>query len=707
MRHGSLDNLAGSSSGSRLMDPGPLLHHQSMLNLPVAAPPFSSGKQQVDVEIPIENIDTGTVTGTDISLDSTVPMDISAETRADLGITFHQCSAARRSATKVEAVSINQDETFGRVILTEPERVGSLNPPGDGLVVRTFHGARAARGDRPMNQSVSVSFDPASLTCITCSNEHKIVGNEPMVLLLSDQNFIPYWPGNTTSTCTAIIRVENGTLHELCDLLFEIFENTNLPEGTVVLVGAAAYLHMVGSSTYCREWTQVLCRIGRRWAHVRIGPLIPIFREDCPGGVTRELVEVGYWFSKVYSGVITGLKICWDTLLNVVFKQSAGATLLQNAESYTIPLPSGLDPVSNMAPCTFCTKSSRPSLLKGFDQGVQRELLTSISVALERDFHISTSMEGILENAQQTAGGGQEKVTHIILVGASNLRRVVPHLIALGYKVTDLCVPGWHATPENVAKLVQGVHAVGSVPGTILVFDVFGNSCTRYIECDGSVSRPYKGENRYHLAGDVVVCSDPIFGKIIEIVLPLLQVLPGHKRIILPPQPRYLFSKCCNSSDHCTNVGKESHSEALLAETIKLRAHLKKALTGALSKNFWLADSCCSVPSAGSMPTSGRLAALKKVTLDDGVHCTFEGYRNYATNIVAYMSELENARPASAALSITGSCKRFTWHGFASCRGSSNHRQSYGPTRLQKERIYKQTAPYMRGGRGGGAKRGK
>jgi len=43
------------------------------------------------------------------------------------------------------------------------------------------------------------------------------------------------------------------------------------------------YLHCI----FAREWTQVVGRVGRRWPNVRVGQLVPIIREDCPGGVQR------------------------------------------------------------------------------------------------------------------------------------------------------------------------------------------------------------------------------------------------------------------------------------------------------------------------------------------------------------------------------------------------------------------------------------
>jgi hypothetical protein len=187
-----------------------------------------------------------------------------------------------------------------------------------------------------------------------------------------------------------------------------------------------------------------------------------------------------------------------------------------------------------MVPIHFSCNSSRPLLLKGFNQGTQGELLASIRTVLTEDFKIFDGVEAILGNTAQH-DGSKERVDSIVLIGASNLRRVAANLTELGYKVTDLCVPGWLVSPNNVDALLRRLQTVEIGPGTAVVFDIYGNSCIRYQEYDGSTSRPFKFNGGTHLAGEVVVCDEKIFQNVLDISLPLLQVLPGQIKIILPP----------------------------------------------------------------------------------------------------------------------------------------------------------------------------
>ena len=60
-----------------------------------------------------------------------------------------------------------------------------------------------------------------------------------------------------------------------------------------------------------------------------------------------------------------------------------------------------------------------------------------------------------------------------------------------------------------------------------MVLDLFGNSVYRYESYNGSVIVPVKVGGGYHLLGDVKLCSDAIFGKQVDVILPLLEAVKG------------------------------------------------------------------------------------------------------------------------------------------------------------------------------------
>ena len=378
-RYGSLDNLTAPERT------GTISRHNSEGNLSAALIPAAA-----TVDPGPNQVMNSVLTEPTFDDHSGMELETVSDSRANLGTGHHQCSAARRAALRVEAISISADATFGTTVTAEPELVGTLNPPGDVGVLRTYHGARSTRAGQTINQSISVSFDPSSLICFTCPTEHKVITmDKPGVMMLSDQNFVPVWPGTVPEGCVSIIRVDNPTLIELSEFFDEIFGNTVLPEGTVLLVGSTSYLHRVGVGAYAREWTRLVGESGRRWPGVRVGPLIPIIREDMPGNVSREIIELAFWYHRMYTGMIHGLTGPWTMLVNKLIAFSAGGTCLTSPDNYTLSLPSSLDENSSTKPITYCCNSSRPSLLKKFDQGTICELLHAMLSSLERDFNIS------------------------------------------------------------------------------------------------------------------------------------------------------------------------------------------------------------------------------------------------------------------------------------------------------------------------------
>ncbi len=101
------------------------------------------------------------------------------------------------------------------------------------------------------------SIDPAKLCCVSCDTEHSIIGKEPFVVMFSDQNFVPTL-NCAVKECISVVRIENCSLLELYEVALEMFENVNLPEGSVFLFGSVSYLGRTGTSIYARDWSEVV-----------------------------------------------------------------------------------------------------------------------------------------------------------------------------------------------------------------------------------------------------------------------------------------------------------------------------------------------------------------------------------------------------------------------------------------------------------------
>ena len=388
-----------------------------------------------------------------------------------------------------------------------------------------------------------------------------------------------------------------------------------------------------------------------------------------------------------------------------MLQRCVGQVSLPALESYTIPLPVSLQADAADMPCSMQTSVSRPLTLLGADKGTIGELTHAIAAALSKDFNIAVSTAAPAEVVRTGDGDSvKENVKRIVLIGASNLKRVVGVLVSEGYEVVDLCTPGWTITPQNVAELIVRVKPSVGASNVAYVLDLFGNSVFRATLFDGTTTMPIKGVGGYHLPGEVGLCSDEVFKKLIETVHPLLESL-GGVGIILPPQPRYVFHPCCGDRSHCTNLGGPNHSEKIVSDTLHLRGVMKKQLSSALPGKFLVMDTCATVKGVGDKTAADRLPGLRAVMATDGVHVTPEGTKNLADEIVSVISDCSgNLRhhsciAASAACNVSGAAQKYYWRGFCSPVGSRGHTVMFERPRVYRGRPHRFSGPYMRSGK--------
>ncbi len=513
-----------------------------------------------------------------------------------------------------------------------------------------------------MNQSISISFDPNTLVCISCATEHKIMGNTPVTIAFSDQNFVASIVGKE-GTCFGVVRMEDASLSDLTELSLEILGNVRVPEGSVLLFGSASFLSRVGTGAYATDWVSVVSQIEKKWRGIRVCPLIPMILTECPGTLAREIAEIAAWFATIYENNPLGLYSMWASVVAATESLSVGAIALPHMDSYKISVPLSLTLPCQFSSMTFCSVSSRPATLSGLPKDNLCVLVQSLVDTVHRSFHSCASPENYLERETPTVPMDtcEEKV---ILLGASNLGRCAARLRALGNTVVDLTKPGWIATKANVDTMLGELDKISCNEKTILVYDLYGNSTFRFEQFDGSLSMPFNSSGKYHLAGNIVVCPMQVFRKIFENTSALLARHKTVRSIIIPPLPRYLFTGCCTKPEHSTNINNTGYCIKLLTDTINIRNNLKK-LVSELGIRGHVLDSCCVTSCPTTANTLTRIEALKTVCAPDGVHFLSAGYEN----LVAAITSAPIRMPVTSSAN-TCTAKIYYWRGFRSAVGS-------------------------------------
>jgi hypothetical protein len=198
------------------------------------------------------------------------------------------------------------------------------------------------------------------------------------------------------------------------------------------------------------------------------------------------------------------------------------------------------------------------------------------------------------------------------------------------------------ATEDNIQALIQKMSQLELHPGFSVVFDLLSNCSHRYTQFDGTQSLPFKEGGRFHMVGPVTVCNEDTFRKIVKSLSPVLLAAQHARKIVIPPLPRYLFSRCCANPSHCSNFNDPGYEEVSLNGVSKLRGILKKECAGIGMRNHWVLDgsgALAGIP-PGESGGSNReiLPELRTVLASNGVHLDHSGNKKLASAIIATLT---------------------------------------------------------------------
>jgi hypothetical protein len=193
--------------------------------------------------------------------------------------------------------------------LSTTSQIGSFMNNGDKRNNHTVH-----RFDHQHVRNISMSFDPATLRCTSCSNGHTVLHREvegldiglcnPQLFVLTDQNFSPKLPVEGEGECVKVVMVENCTITDLVDVFLGITKGSELPAGTVVLLASASHAAAVGMADYAADFVRGATRLGKtftRGVHVIHGiPLLIGGTANTPA--IRAIAEIEQWITQTSAG---------------------------------------------------------------------------------------------------------------------------------------------------------------------------------------------------------------------------------------------------------------------------------------------------------------------------------------------------------------------------------------------------------------------
>jgi hypothetical protein len=501
------------------------------------------------------------------------------------------------------------------------------------------------------NVSSSVSRGEGGLFCVTCESEHTFEGNEPICVIISDQNFPPSLPTNERRCCV-VIRLEDCMLSEQPGLLKEFFGNRSgyLPEGSLLLFGSLSHLAARGLENYAEEVVRTFKSFANmlsRGCSVTHNVIVPLGGIDSEG-LIRDLYDLDCWLRSGAVSTFLSLPNARAKLWTVVRDENndlCGAVAKERVlflpESYTnsrkIKTISG--EISNV-----------PVKIKPLSAAGEASIISALMNEINETYAMGVDPEPDLDRCS----GSRANITtepdggRIIVIGASHANRILGGLEAMDLNTVNLTKPGWVADKKSVeelkAKLVA--HKIG--PEDLIIIDPLSNDTFCGTDDKGNPADPTKYDGKWHITGNLSVRPKTYLKNTLNNLKFVHTELSGCKLIILMPLPRYIKNPCCAEPDHVTNITDtdyepELNSDLEMVEDLLIAWGQQHPAGHALIHFRGIADD----PAA----TLSQLT-IKGTPFWDGsdpVHCTSATYEGLVAAIATAQEEFSDSESAEPA----------------------------------------------------------
>jgi len=181
---------------------------------------------------------------------------------------------------------------------------------------------------------------------------------------------------------------------------------------------------------------------------MQVRPLITMLRENLTSDLAQNYIQLTYWYSKIFEKGILGIRDVWARFAGVVAQLTDGEPKTQTF--CTVALPESKHVKSKLLPSRFVSSKSCLTNHAGFDLKTIWDLVRMLAAVLSRDFGISCSPGNSPQRDPKTAEHAKDTLTRLIVVGASNMRRIAANLSVRGLTVESISLEGGIPTDSSI-----------------------------------------------------------------------------------------------------------------------------------------------------------------------------------------------------------------------------------------------------------------
>jgi len=451
----------------------------------------------------------------------------------------------------------------------EKRREAGFDLGGDNRIKQTI-----LRHRMDTMQNITCSFNPADLTCEGCKGrgKHSVVGadnGEPVVLVVTDQNFPPVLYSGDGGACIGVVRVEFGSIRDIGFLVADLLDGVALPAGSVILVGSVSDLARQGVSGYTEELARTV-RILRekqekKGCKAQVGAVPPVLL----GGVNsfnlmRSILEVEAWVERLVGGEGALLHKTRTEVVNWMWGSGLGKR--KNVEERLHTVPKGVEGYEKVY--MRCTGwSSMPERVAPLSKAGERAIVAQLVRDLKDNFGVRVSEKLVLDREYEAARVENEYVVW----GGSNAGRLADVMGKMGLKVVKVTQGGWRPSKQSVEKTMKEMEGKVSNQAVLIMMGMDNGMFYEESE-DGSRSLPRKDkEDVYHVEGRLEVGTAKQAKGLLRNCMPIIERYAENKKVFLSPTVRFYRIRCCMKEDHCTNMDTAGYRRGMLADLSVIR----------------------------------------------------------------------------------------------------------------------------------------
>jgi hypothetical protein len=473
----------------------------------------------------------------------------------------------------------------------------------------------------------------------------------PQAFVLADHCFPAALPAEGEGDCIKVLRIENASLIELSDAFLEATRGFVVPAGSVVVLTSVSKLAEVGTAKYAADFVAARARLLAAFQ----GGIIVVHGFPIPyggigdSGCIRSIGEILQWLTTVNSAS-RDISTSRELFRKLVLEPGSPAAPETNSTrkstgSHYASVPNRLELPADLDGKKTDIFHSDPGLIryaiKPINEQTETELLNELVNELNSKF--LTNIGVLVCDLNDTVEDQKNKsALRYIVIGASHAGRIADCLEENGCCVVDLSVPGWTIAEANVEKMTAELVSVLAEQfdgDTVVVYNIFDNSCYLSLEEDGSTSQPIKLGGSYHIPGSLVMADRNAIKILFSKAIPLLRAGGECVKVLITPLMRYLKHGCCEDPGHVVNRMDEDYQSTMGERLNGYESWLKDIAFFKRIRNVKIFN-----PNVHLIMDERIKAASKRIASywgSDPVHMRTEGYRVVAEALEDLMEDCD------------------------------------------------------------------